>query len=161
MCLQYPHLSCDARRKLPLVDLQPGEAAQRENINLRWALLGEETAVHSYNVPGDVTGILRCQKGSWSGQLFRFAHTSEWYSCASLALHLRAQAVRINRAGNKSVHTNAVRGKVECHSPGKGFYAALRCIIGCHPPVRVRGPSTGHVDNDALMTAGHHLGCTE
>src|SRR5438552_910531 len=112
-------------------------------------------------MPGDVTGILRRQKGSWSGHLFRFAHASEWYGCAPLSLHLWAHALRINRAGNKGIHTNAVRSKVECHGSGKSFYAAFRCIIGRHPSVGMSSPSTGHVDNYALMTAGHHLGCTE
>src|SRR4051794_1556925 len=110
---------------------------------------------------GDVTGILRCQEDSWSSYLCGFTDASEWYICAPLTLYLRAHALRINRAGNKGVHANAVGGKVKGHGPGKGFYAALRCIIGSHAPVGASGSSTRHVDNYALMTLGHHLGCAE
>src|SRR3954453_7346475 len=125
MCLQYPLLSCNAQRNLPSVGLHLGEAAQWENIYLWRALLGEETAINRYNVPGDVTGIFRCQKGGWPGKIFRFAHASKRYGYASLPLYLRIHTLRINRTRNEGIHANTVRGKVECHGPGKGLYAAF------------------------------------
>ena len=41
------------------------------------ALLGEETTVNCKRMPCDVTGVIRCEEGSWPGHLFGFAHASK------------------------------------------------------------------------------------
>src|SRR5438309_2352380 len=103
MCLQYPLRFCNAQRNLPLVGLHLGKAAQRENIYLWRALLGEETSINRYNVTGNVTGIFRCQKGGWPGHIFRFAHASKRYGYAPLSLHLWIHTLRIDRTRDEGI----------------------------------------------------------
>src|SRR3712207_6645874 len=98
------------------------------------ALLHSHPAVHSYRLPGDVTGLLGHQEGNDLSDLLRLAEPAGRNLLPYLLLHVLGQAprqLRLDVTGRHGVYSDPPLRNLARHALGEPDDPGLRgCVVG-------------------------------
>src|SRR5947207_12095475 len=83
--------------RVPLIpDLR--KAAERENIDLRGALLRQQAAIDHQHMPSDIARVVGGQKHCRAGQLLDLANPAQWNRLAARTLEVGVHTLAVDRA---------------------------------------------------------------